>query len=1303
VVTFYSYKGGTGRSMALANTAWILASNGLRVLAIDWDLESPGLHRYFHPFLVDKRIQASPGVIDLVWDFATAAMDPGIRDDDWVSQCAQVMRYAVSLDWDFPGAGALDFMPAGRQDESYSPRVSGLDWESLYRRQGGGAFFDELRRNMTSLYDYVLIDSRTGLSDTAGICTIQLPDILVNCFTLSTQSIDGAVFVARSLRISRLAHPVRMLPVPMRVEDAEQTKLEAGRDYARLRFRSFLNNMDHDARERYWGDVEIPYKPFYAYEEILATVGDRPRQENSLLAAYERLTSVLTENRVVEIRPFDEVERRRRLAEFERTKLALPSDIFISYTEQDRIWAEWVAFVLRQGGYRVVLQGGSFPAGADLFLEIERALANATCTVVILSPDYLDSRYAQASWDAALSRDPTGEQRLLVPLKVAEFRPWGVFASRVAIDLSTIDAKRAREELFAAVRTPGLPLSRTPEPREAVGPEPRFPGAPPTVWRVPPRNPVFVGRDSLLLKLRDRLMNTATATILPQSLYGLGGVGKTQVAVEFAHRFRGEYDLVWWVNAEQPAEVRSSLAALAPHLGLPATGDAGEMLPMVLDALRRGQPHRRWLLVFDNADDVAELSPLLPQGTGHVLITSRNHEWSTIGETIEVDVFSRDESVQLISRRGRGISARDADRLAERLGDLPLAIEQAAAWQAETGVTADEYLELLDERLSQLLSEGSPGTYASSVAATWTLAFDRLGRESPAAVQLLQLSAFFGSDPIPIRMLKAGRYAPSLPSPLDEVIKDTIERRRALRLLSRYALARVDPATDSLQVHRLVQAVLRQRLSADERARYRRATHEMLVAANPGDPDNPQSHRQHAELSPHIGPSRAVEGDTNDVRKVVLDQIRYRDRRGDPESSRELAEIARRVWLEKLGPNDAQTLIVSRFLAGALWWLGQYDQAGELIADTLQRLRDAFGDDHEHTLAAANLFGADLRVRGRFIDALQHDSAGLARHRRVFGDDDSNTLRSANNLAVDLRLLGDYQRARELDEETLRRRQQLLRPENFEILSSANGLARDLLGLGRYHDANKVLADRLKAFRQHLGELHVEVLRAARTHTVTLRKTGQPEEARKLAEQNLDRHRLRFGEMHHDTLAAMTSVCNDRRAVGDVAAARAIGEETWTRYQQLFGQGHPFTLVSSVNFAIVLRAQGEFDAARARDEEALTGLDRLFGRDNLFTLCSAISLANDLHLTGDHRGACELSEDTFARSRRVRGPDHPYTLDCAVNLAIDLREVGEEDRAETLTADVTGRLQRVFGDEDLRTIAALAGQRAESDIEPPSV
>ncbi|MEU3461951.1 NACHT domain-containing protein [Streptomyces sp. NPDC006733] len=367
ILTFYSYKGGTGRSMAVANAAWILANNGLRVLIVDWDLEAPGLHRYFHPFLPDPELRSSPGVIDLLWAFAEAAVDtdpdpdpdsdpdPNPEPDDptddvpedpaWYEQYAQVAPYTVSVQYDaFPGAGTVDLVPAGCQNSSYANLVSAFDWDDFYDRLGGGGFLEALKRDMRRGYDYVLIDSRTGLSDTAGICTVQLPDILVDCFSLSTQAIDGAAAVATSAQRQYRGGHLTVFPVPMRVEDAELDKLDASRDYARARFGRFLSHVDDP--DRYWGEVEIPYKSFYAYEETLATLGDRPRQENTVLAATERVVAHLTGGRVTELRSeLTETERRALLSRFQRrlpagggplgsgTRLqGVSPRVFISYT-----------------------------------------------------------------------------------------------------------------------------------------------------------------------------------------------------------------------------------------------------------------------------------------------------------------------------------------------------------------------------------------------------------------------------------------------------------------------------------------------------------------------------------------------------------------------------------------------------------------------------------------------------------------------------------------------------------------------------------------------------------------------------------------------------------------------------------------------------------------------------------------------------------------------------------------------------------------------------------------------------------
>jgi MinD-like ATPase involved in chromosome partitioning or flagellar assembly len=297
IITFYSYKGGTGRSMALANVAWILASNGKRVLTLDWDLEAPGLHRYFYPFLLDKDLTTSDGVIDFVTNFALSAITPFESNKepppDWYVPHANILRYATSLEWEFPDHGTIDFIPAGRQGASYSTRVNSFNWQDFYDRLGGGAFINAAKERMRVEYDYILIDSRTGVSDTSGICTVQMPDILVVCFTLNNQSIDGAAAVTSSVRNQRKESELLVFPVQMRIENAEKQKLELRKEYAKGRFIQFAHHLKGGEQEQYWAAVQFPYLPYYAYEEILATFGDKPGEPNTLLASAERLTVVV--------------------------------------------------------------------------------------------------------------------------------------------------------------------------------------------------------------------------------------------------------------------------------------------------------------------------------------------------------------------------------------------------------------------------------------------------------------------------------------------------------------------------------------------------------------------------------------------------------------------------------------------------------------------------------------------------------------------------------------------------------------------------------------------------------------------------------------------------------------------------------------------------------------------------------------------------------------------------------------------------------------------------------------------------
>ncbi len=831
--------------------------------------------------------------------------------------------------------------------------------------------------------------------------------------------------------------------------------------------------------------------------------------------------------------------------------------------------------------------------------------------------------------------------------------------------------------------------------------EPGAAARPPVLWRgVPPKNPNFTGREDLLLGLRSQLSRGLTA-LVPITLHGLGGVGKTQIAIEYVYRFDTDYDLICWVSGEVPMQMRSDLAEIAPDLGIPAGGDLELKLAAVCDALRRGEPYDRWLLVVDNADVPEQLLPYLPQSGGHILITSRNQMWSGYAQTFQVAEFTRDESISLIQRRGRGISHADADRLAHRLGDLPLAVEQAAAWQSESGMSVDRYLALLDQRISTLLEENPPHGYALNIVAAWSLAFEELHRRSPEAAALVQLCSFLGPEPIPYPLLWAFRHSSDLPPDLERMFQDDVHFHRAVRQVGQHALLQVDPVRETLTEHRLVQAVLRERLSPEEQAAMRRLVWKLLIVANPGRPDDSRSWEMLANINRHLRPSGIIDADDRAARGVVLDQIRFLYIRGDHVSSRELAEEVVGKWRESRGASDEQTLIACRLLGIVRRELGLTEEARLINADTLERTRAVFGDEHEHTLVTANSYACDLRINGDYLAALELDQTLYEQHKNVFGENEENTFRSAHNLAIDMRLNGRYEDARALDADTLQRRRQVLGDRRWETWSSAGAIGRDLRALGDYAESARCLKEAIDSCRALLSADHPEVVRMRTDYAATLRRLGQFEDAREVAEACLELNLRRLGETHNYTLSVMTILAEVLRLLGHLADALDFAERVVSAAPDTYGPGHTLVTASEHNYAIKLRAVGDIEAAYAIDRRVNKRFHDLLGEDRRRTNSSDISLALDFALLGDVAAARPILEALIGRSDAVRGASHPRTLFGAMNLAQVLQDLGDDEAASALRAAALPVLRERLGARHPEVVLAEAGSFIEFELEVP--
>ena len=847
-------------------------------------------------------------------------------------------------------------------------------------------------------------------------------------------------------------------------------------------------------------------------------------------------------------------------------------------------------------------------------------------------------------------------------------------------------------ELPQSAQSLAVPTGQRPDTEPAV--------TEPDVFRgVPPRNPYFTGRRDELQRLRSLLVSSSNeAALLPHALHGLGGVGKTQLAVEYVYRYASEYQLVYWISAENLNEVRTSLAKLGEIMRLPESDDQAQTVESVLDALRMRHPYQKWLLVLDNAGEPGDLRAFLPVPNGHVLITSRNSSWTEVAATMEVDVLHRAESIELLRHRAGHMSDVDADALAERLGDLPLALEQAAAWQAETNMAVGDYLALFDDQL-ELLTENPPSNYPATLGATWKLSFNRLTELAPDAAALLKMCAFMGAEPIAVSLLEEGRNA-ELPSPLlSGTMRDTIRLRRALREINRYALGKLDRRSDRLSVHRLVQAVLRTTMEPHDHELMSRSARRLLASANPGEPDNPRNWTMHEQLSPHIVPSGVIDSLDEQTRKVVLDQIRCRYARGDYEGSRDLGEIVVAKWEATWGLTDLLTLIARRHLANTLRVLGFSKRAYELNEKTLATMRETLGLDHEHTLATQDTFAADLRRRGLFGQARESDEDNLARHLRVFGVDDQATVRVRSNLAVNFRLLGNPRRAMELDNESLAQLREMFGSDHTRTLFSLSNLVRDTMGVGDYEKALRLQEEVLPKHRELLTERHSDVLLAGRNVVIATRKLGHYDKARVLAHEHMEKFQQRLGPNHEHTLAAMTSYGNALRDSGDLTLARQTLEDAFDRYSETFSAEHAFTLACALNLAIVLRLNRDFRAALTLNERTLPGLVRALGADHPAVLCCSANLSNDFAVLHEHQRAREISSEILVKSRASRGENHPYTLACAINAALDLQSTGDHEAGQQAFDTALTELGRQLGKDHPEVVAIRNGARADCDIE----
>jgi tetratricopeptide (TPR) repeat protein len=891
-------------------------------------------------------------------------------------------------------------------------------------------------------------------------------------------------------------------------------------------------------------------------------------------------------------------------------------------------------------------------------------------------------------------------------------------------------AWRAENEQANAVpaRAGGAALSKTENNgTSATGAAGRANQAPKLAQRIwstefPTRNRHFTGREAELELIYENLIHESAPYM--QVIAGMGGIGKTELATEYVHRNIDKYEIIWWIRAEHHDRIREALIKLAQRLELrqaSADGDRDRTIAAVLDRLQ-SQIRSPWLLVYDNAANPLDIQRYLPPGRpdGHIIITSRLLNWPSYVavESIEITPFTEEEAVGFLRRRVPSLApgnsrqplthdddtyrSAEARRLAAELGHLPIAVDHAAAYLAETGQSIDEYLASFGQNAHALLSE-QPGDpeISAHVSGTWAVSTTLLTQD---AVHLFNLCAFFSPEPIAAELFLQEAPALDEPAGLGEFLSSAPRFRAAASQLHRLSLAKVDGAHDLIQMHRVVQAVTRGRLRQDRRdlyLAYRTAVDALLAASNPGSPDLASSDAafdlslQHLESDP-----RFLRTGNPELRRLIIDQVRRLRLRGAHVEAMRFGQDALSLWRERLGRDHLDVLGIGVEVAVAMYIGGHAADAHELILEIrplLQRYPE--GEGLQVFLSCEIFYGEDLRARSQFQEALQLDLEMLPKFEDIFGVDHERTQSLRSNIAIDYRQMGRYTEALRVNERNLADRRRILGPNDPVTLRSADAVARDLRCLGRYQESLDIARRVVGAHAMIDGRENTDWLFACEGFATALRKAGHHWDALQEGEHVLQRYRDYLGDEHAYTLRAAASLVNARRAVGDLSGAEELALETHERCQR---SNCPDDLRNAalLNLASVLRVAGRPREALVFDEQARQGLIRLYGGGHPMTLAANINYAADLAASGRLGDAIQLGHETVDRCRGMLGEAHPDTLMAGANLAIDEGAAGNQDAAGQRLTEVLRIYAETVTMEHPEARGAAQGIRLTAEIEP---
>lgn len=815
--------------------------------------------------------------------------------------------------------------------------------------------------------------------------------------------------------------------------------------------------------------------------------------------------------------------------------------------------------------------------------------------------------------------------------------------------------------------------------------------AKPPIWNLPhQRNAFFTGREEVLSLLEQSLYtDKLTCLVQPLAFRGLGGIGKTQTAIEYAYRHMKEYQAVLWVRADSYPVLLTEFANLATLLQLPERYQSNQRV-VVAAVMRWLRDHDQWLLIFDNVEDMNAVNTFIPTATrGHILLTTRSQATGQIAQPIEIEKMSVDVGALLLLRRANLLSLTAslddasaenrhlASEITRLLDGLPLALSQAGAYIQETPCTLAAYIDLFQTRQADLLQQrGSfDENYPASVATTWSLSFEKVLRANPAAAELLHLFVFLYSEAIPEEILTEASL--HLGDTLEPVATDSLLLEATFKELLRFSLLDRDSDTATFSIHRLVQVIFKDSMNKDVQMLWAIRTVQAVNEVFPGVDFSTWPRCQRYVL--HARTCAALIDEWNlvfpNAARLLNQTGAYLRIRAQYTEAEPLYKKALAIWEETLGPEHSNTAACLNNLALLYEKLAKYEEAESLYQRALaiwQKILDPF----DPTLAIClNNLAQLYRFQGKYEQAEPLYQQSLAIRKQVWGMQHESTATAYHNLATMYDEQGKYEQAEPLYQQALAIREQTLDAAHPDISATLNSIAILYHEQGKYKEAESLLQRSIAMHEKIFGPDHVETLTGLNNLALIYKDQGQFEQAELLYRRVLSIREQRMGSAHPDVADSLNNLASLYSTQGKYPLAEEYYQRALAIYERTPGHLHYRTASCLNNLAELYRLQESFDKAEPLYMEALAIWEQVLGKDHPKTASTLSNMALLYQEQGFYDKAEQLHQQALAIREQKCGTNHPSTMNSLHNIASLYRVQKKFEQAEKLYQRVLEQYQ----------------------------